>query len=231
MLTQSLHDKIYAARGKSYEREAAAIAAIARERAPRAATLLEIGCATGGHLAAFERLGFVCAGVEADLKLAAIARSRLAETRIEPVDLAAFAFDETFDVVVSLGGASSRVRTAARLAETIARMAAHLATGGTLVVEPYLFFGAYRPGTLDSVFVDEPDTRIARMSLSKQTGKIGIVDRHYLVATLQGVERYFERDEHGLFTEALYREAFEAAGLAFTMQPAADGTTRYVART
>lgn len=226
----ALYDTLYAASGGDYAREATAASRLARDAVSPGATLLEVGCRAGGHLAAFERLGFHCEGIEPDLKLAALARSRLAEMAIAPVDDSAFALGRTFDVVVSLAGASSRVRTPERLDATIARMAAHLAPGGTLVVEPYLFFGVYRPGTLDSVFVDEPATRVARMSLSKQTGKIGIVDEHYLIATLQGVERYFERHERGLFSETLYREAFDKTGLVLTIAPSTDGTTRYVAR-
>ncbi len=226
----ALYDTIYAATGADYAREAAVAVTLARETSPHATTLLEVGCRAGGHLAAFETLGLACAGIESDLRLAALARSRLAEMPISPVDETTFALERTFDIVVSLRGASSRVRTPARLDATIERMAAHLAPGGTLVVEPYLFFGAYRPGTLESVFVDEPQTRVARMSLSKQTGKIGIMDQHYLIATLQGVERYFERHEYGLFGETLYREAFEKAGLTSTIAPATDGATRYLAR-
>lgn len=215
MFTQSavFYDKIYAARGKAYAREAEAVAALVRRRAPGAATLLDVGCGTGAHLEAFAARGFACRGIDLDLKMVAIARSRLPELDIEPGDMTTFALDDTFDAVVSLFGTTAYARTKAHLDETLVRLAAHLAPGGTLVVEPFLGFAEYRPGVVDAVFVDEPDLKIARMSLSKQTGKIGILDFHYLVATLKGVERYFERHEVGLFDEAAYRTAFASAGL------------------
>ncbi len=219
MFTQTalFYDKIYAARGKSYAAEAAAIAALVRSRTPAAETLLDVGCGTGAHRAEFERLGFVCSGFDLDLKMVAIARSRLPERPIEPADMSTFALGRRFDSVVSLFGTTAYARTPPHLDATVAAMAAHLAPGGTLVVEPFVSFAAYRPGFVDSVFVDEPDLKIARMSLSKQMGKIAILDFHYLVATLKGVERYFERHEVGLFDEATYRHAFEAAGLSFTV--------------
>lgn len=229
--TAAFYDKLYAAQGRSDERDAARVASVVREAVPGATTLLAVGCGVGATLGALERCGFTCAGVEADLKLAAIARSRLPEMRIEPADTTTFALDERFDAVVSLAGSSATVRTPARLAALLERMTAHLVAGGTIVVEPFLSFGQYRPGTLDAVFVDEPELKIARMSLSKQTGKIGILDYHYLIASLQGVERHFERHEVGLFTERTYRDAFEDLG--FTMDVVAareDEGELYVAR-
>ncbi|GAC1313223.1 MAG: hypothetical protein NVSMB21_24320 [Vulcanimicrobiaceae bacterium] len=213
--TAAFYDTIQAARGKAYAREAAAVADAIRERTPAAATLLDVGCGTGAHLEAFGALGFTCRGIDLDLKMVALARSRLPEVEIGPGDMATLALGTTFDAVVSLFGTTAYARTSGHLDDAVARMAAHLAPGGTLVVEPFLAFGAYRPGVVDAVFVDDPDLKIARMSLSKQTGKIGILDYHYLVATLKGVERYFERHEVGLFDEAAYRTAFERAGLAF----------------
>ncbi|GAC1304015.1 MAG: hypothetical protein NVSMB19_14520 [Vulcanimicrobiaceae bacterium] len=231
--TAAFYDKIYAARGKAYAREAAAIAALLRARSAAPATLLDVGCGTGAHLEAFEALGFRCRGIDLDLKMVALARSRVPEIDVAPGDMTTFALDATFDAVVSLFATTAYARTPARLTAAVARMAAHLALDGTLVVEPFVSFAAYRPGVVDAVFVDEPDLKIARMSLSKQTGKIGILDYHYLVATLTGVERYFERHEVGLFDEATYRAAFDAAGLSFERVDAAEsafGHTLYVGR-
>lgn len=233
MVLQSaeFYDKIFAARGGSYDRDAARVADVIRAARPTATTLLAVGCASGGQLAALERAGFACSGIEADLKLAAIARSRLPEMAIEPADTTDFALGRTFDAVVSLAGASAATRTVARLDSTLAAMTAHLAPGGTIVVEPFALFTAYRPGTLDSVYVDEPGLKIARMSLSKQTGKIGILDYHFLIASLQGVERYFERHEVGLFSEAIYRDGFEKAGLDMhVVAPSDAGGELYLGR-
>ncbi len=213
--TSIFYDAIYRARGKSYVDEASALATLVRERNPLARTLLDVGCGTGAHLAAFEALGFACRGIDADAKMVALARARCPEMEIDFADMVTFDLHATFDVVVALFGTTGYARIPARLTETIARLAAHLAPGGVLLVEPFLDRSTYLPGHVDAVFVDEPDLKIARMSLSKQMGAIAILDFNYLVATKTGVERYFERHELGLFDAKLYREAFEAAGLTF----------------
>jgi SAM-dependent methyltransferase len=213
--TAAFYDAIYAARGKAYAAEANALAAWIRTVAPEARTLLDVGCGTGGHLAEFERLGFEVTGIDADLKMVALARARCPEAAIEPAPMTSFDLGKRFDVVVSLFGTTAYARLPNHLDETIARCAAHLEAGGVIVIEPYLDASEFRPGFVDAVFVDEPNRKIARMSVSKQMGKIAILDFHYLVATLQGVERLFERHELGLFDEAVYRSAFAAVGLAF----------------
>ena len=213
--TSLFYDAIYRARGKSFADEAAALARVVRERAPHARTLLDVGCGTGAHLEAFEKLGFACRGMDADAKMVALARARCPEMEIDFADMVTFDLGERFDVVVALFGTTGYARIPARLTQTIERLAAHLAPGGVLVVEPFDDRSTYRPGDVDAIFVDEPDLKIARMSLSKQMGAIAILDFNYLVATKTGVERYFERHELGLFDEKLYREAFEAAGLSF----------------
>lgn len=213
--TAAFYDAIYAARGKDYAAEADILTAWIRGVAPNAVRLLDVGCGTGMHLEAFARRGFDVRGIDADVKMVALARGRCPEVEVDLGDMTTFALDARFDVVLALFGTTAYARVPKHLDEAIARMADHLAPSGLLVVEPFLDASEYRAGHVDAVFVDEPALKIARMSLSKQMGKIGILDFHYLVATLQGVERLFERHEVGLFDEAVYRRAFEAAGLTF----------------
>jgi len=217
MFTQSaaFYDAVYAARGKDYAAESDSLAKRIRTLRPDAVTLLDVGCGTGAHLAEFERLGFACRGVDADLKMVALARSRCAEIQIEPADMETLDLGERFDVVTCLFAVSAYARTPERLRATMARLAAHLSARGVLLVEPFLTFEEYRAGHIDAVFVDEPALKIARMSVSRQLGRIALLDFNYLVATPTGIERLFERHEIGLFGEADYRLAFEEAGLLF----------------
>ena len=217
MFTQSaaFYDKLYAARGKDYRLEAEALARYIRDVVPGARTLLDVGCGTGAHLAEFARLGFACRGIDADFKMVALARARCPDIDIEPGDMLALALPERFDAVVALFGTIAYARTEELLQNTIACLAAHLGEGGVLLVEPFLTFSEFTPGHVDGVFVDEPELKIARMSVSKQLGHLAILDFHYLVASKTGIERLFERHELGLFDEAAYRTAFDAAGLTF----------------
>jgi SAM-dependent methyltransferase len=221
--TAAFYDKIYAARGKDYIAESESLARIARGYFPEAVTLLDVGCGTGAHLAEFEHLGFSGRGVDADLKMVTLARARCPELVIEPADMTTLALGARFDVVACLFGTSGYARTRAGLTTTIARLAEHLTERGVLLVEPFLSFTEYRAGRVDAVFVDEPALKIARMSVSRQVGRIALIDFNYLVATSSGgVERLFERHEIGLFDEDDYRLAFEAARLRFEV-PADSG--------
>ncbi len=233
MITQTtaFYDTLDTAGGIDRVASAAAVAAFVRSQLPGARTMLEIGCGTGPHLATFTAAGWLARGIEADLKAVALARSRMPEIVVDPADLTTFDLGERFDAIVSLGGSSAFARLPARLDAMFERLAAHLEPNGIVVIEPYaIAAAAYRPGALESIFVDEPDLKIARMCLSKQMGKIGILDYHYLVASLRGVERFFERHEIGLFSEAIYEAAFARANLTFARMALAAGRDAYVGR-
>jgi SAM-dependent methyltransferase len=213
--TAAFYDALYAARGKDYAREADAVTARVRALRPEAATLLDVACGTGAHLERFARHGFACRGLDKELQMVAIARSRLAEIEIEPGDMLDFRLPERYDVVTCLFGSIACTRTRERLEQAVANMAAHLAPAGLLLVEPFLPPEAYVVGNLNALFVDEPELKIARMNVSRRIADVALLDFHYLVATKRsGVERHFERHELGLFTEQDYRTAFTAAGLA-----------------
>ena len=212
--TAAFYDRVYAALGKDYVREANALAVAIRRRAPEARTLLDAGCVTGAHLEAFERDGFVCRGFDLDPNMVMLARARCPGMEIVPGDLIDFAPGEQFDVVTCLFAAISYVRTLERLRKAIAKIATLLAPGGQLLLEPQIGPAEFKPGRLDAVFVDEPELKLARMSVSKQIGTIAIIDFHYMIATRKGgVEREFERHEIGLFEPAEYHAAFTRAGL------------------
>jgi len=212
----AFYDAIYAALGKDYGREADAVAAHVRSRSPNAATLLDVGCGTGAHLALFERHGFACRGIDKDPKMVALARTRCPELEIEPGDMLDFSTPERYDVITSLFGVAAYARTIDRLGTAVGNMARHLTERGLLLIEPFIPPETWEVGNLHAVFVDQPDLKIARMSVSKRVGAIAILDFHYMVATKRsGVERLFERHELGLFSEKDYRDSFEAAGLSF----------------
>ena len=213
--TAAFYDAIYAARGKDYVREADAVVAHLRRVRPDAASLLDVGCGTGAHLARFQENNLACRGIDKDVKMVALARARCPEIEIEPGDMLDFVLPERFDAVTCLFGAAAYARTPDRLGRAIANMSQHLGERGVLFVEPFIEPDAFEVGNLHSIFVDEPDLKIARMNVSKRVGPIAIIDFHYLIATKRsGVERRFERHELGLFSENDYRGAFRAAGLS-----------------
>jgi hypothetical protein len=51
------------------------------------------------------------------------------------------------------------------------------------------------------------------MNVSAAAGSVSVIDFHYLVGEASGIRHFSERHELGLFTEADYIAAFEAAEL------------------
>lgn len=214
--TATFYDAIYAALGKDYAAEVAALVACFRAICPHSARLLDVGCGTGAHLEQFTRHNLACRGLDKDHKMVALARARCPEIEIEPGDVLDFSLPERYDVITCLFAAIAYVRTKDRLKRAVANMAAHLDNGGALFVEPFIGPETYLAGTLHALFVDQPNLKIARMNVSRRIGNLAILDFHYLIGTKKsGIERHFERHELGLFGEDEYREAFREAGLSF----------------
>ena len=57
------------------------------------------------------------------------------------------------------------------------------------------------------------------MNVPQTEGTVSVVDFHYLVGTLDGVEQFSEHHELGLFTVEQQLEAFRAAGLEVEHDP------------
>jgi SAM-dependent methyltransferase len=218
MFSQSaaFYDRIYAALGKDHVAEARALAGLIRTVLPAAETLLDVGCGTGLHLAEFERLGFTARGVDADINMVTRARAREPQLNVDLGDMRTLDLGARFDAVTALFAVLAYARTPDHLHEAVAHLAAHLAPGGILVAEAFIPFSQFIAGHQHAFLIDEPDLKLCRMSQSRQVGRIGILDFHYLVGTpARGIERFFERHELGLFEADDYRSAFEAAGLTF----------------
>jgi SAM-dependent methyltransferase len=218
MFTQSaaFYDRIYTAIGKDHAAEARALATLIRAALPGATTLLDVGCGTGLHLAEFERQGFACRGVDADINMVTLARGREPELQVDLGDMRTLDLGERFDAVTALFAVLAYARTKDHLLESVARLAVHVKPGGILIAEGFIPFAQFVAGRQTALLIDDADLKICRMSMSRQVGRIAILDFHYLVGTPQrGIERLFERHELGLFEAADYRAAFEAAGLTF----------------
>ena len=211
-----LYDAVYASI-RDYPREAAELDRLIQERRPGARTLLDIACGTGAHL---EHLtGYEVEGLDLDPEMLGVARERLPNVPLHEGDMADFDLGKRFDAVVCMFSSIGYVRTAERLRSAVASMARHLEPGGVLVVEPWLSPEVWVDRHVGAVFVDEPELKIARMNVGEREGNLSIFEFEYLVGTPNGLERFNERHELGLFTVEQYLEAFRAAGLEVDHDP------------
>jgi SAM-dependent methyltransferase len=211
-----IYDAVYSF--KDYAAESERIHALVEERSPGASTLLDVACGTGKHLEQL-RAWYEVSGLDLDPQLLELAKARVGDIELHAGDMTAFALGRRFDVVTCLFSSIGYVATVKRLDDAVAAMAAHLEPGGLLIVEPWLTpdeWIADRPHLLS---VDEPDLKIARMTISGRKGRLAIMNFEYLVGTPSGIEAFSERHEAALFTDAEYRQAFVAAGLSVDHDP------------
>ena len=208
-----VYDAVY--RWKDYDAETMRLREILAGR--EGGTLLDVACGTGEHLVRLKE-SFTVEGLEKDPAM--VARARAKGLKVTEGDMEAFDLGRRFDVVTCLFSSIGYMETPERLARAVARMAAHLAPGGTLLVEPFFRPEIWRDGTVSADFVDDEILKIARMSVSRSDGPVAVMDLHHMVATPSGVETFTTRHRLGLFADWEYGDAFAAAGLTATRDEA-----------
>jgi SAM-dependent methyltransferase len=210
--SERLYDAIYA--WKDYSAEVERLDAVIRERLPDARTVLDVACGTGKHLELLIGRGYEVAGVDLDPEMLALARERLGpDVPLHVGDMVGLDLGQTFDVVTCLFSSIAYARTEERLRAAVASLARHAGRAGLVLVEPFFARDTFEPGRPWSVFVDEPDLKVARMDVSEVRDGVAVLNFHYLVATPDGVEYFTERHEVGLFTVEQHIEAFRVARL------------------
>lgn len=204
----AVYDLMYS--GKDYAAESALLTDVIRDRVPRAASLLDVACGTGSHLRLTGE-SFAAEGLELSPDMAAIARERGCAVTVG--DMRDFDLGRRFDAVVCLFGSIGYAGGKAGLDAAVARMAAHLAPGGVLVIEnfhaPEEFFDGYR---VADAWRDEKRA-VTRLSVSEHHGDVGVMNMHMVVADDTGVHSFVDRHEMSLYTTADFARAFGAAGL------------------
>jgi SAM-dependent methyltransferase len=212
-----IYDAIYSF--KDYGEEASSVHELVQARKPGAATLLDVACGTGAHLAELRRW-YRCDGLDLDPQLLAVARERLpADVALHEGDMRDFELGRRFDAVTCLFSSIGYVRDADELRGAVAAMAGHLEPGGVLVVEPWLSPDRIRLPHVGAVFVDEPELKIARVGAVEVEGDRSVLEMHYLLGTPERVEHFTERHELRLFTDEEMLDAFRSTGLAVEHDP------------
>ena len=181
------YDLLY--RDKDYPGEVEYVDGLIQAHNPRARTVLELGCGTGGHAVHLARRGYRVVGVDLSAAMIEKARARAAQ---DPVlrggcsfvtgDLRDHRANEKFDVVAALFHVMSYQTSNPDLQSAMRTAAVHLRPGGLFVFDCW-----YGPGVLR----DLPTTRIRRFEgedfsavrLAEPAMRIAenVVDVHYEV--------------------------------------------------
>jgi dTDP-3-amino-3,4,6-trideoxy-alpha-D-glucopyranose N,N-dimethyltransferase len=214
------YDVIHAARGKDYAGEAARVAELIRERRPDARTLLDAACGTGGHLRFLRDAFEVVEGMDLSSAMLARAADVVPGVPLHEGDLRTFDLGRRFDAVTCLFSAISYLVPADALRQGIANLARHLVDGGVLVVEPWIRPEDWLPLPLPRIDSGEGEgLAVTRMVRSWRDPDRTYLDMQYLIGSDDGIEHVTEHHETGLYGEEVYREAFDAAGCSFEVDP------------
>jgi ubiquinone/menaquinone biosynthesis C-methylase UbiE len=211
------YDAIYSF--KNYEKETAKLhELIQQHKRSLGNELLDVACGTGGHIAYLKR-NYSVEGLDISPLMLRLARKKHPDVVFYRRDMTNFRLRKEFDVVTCLFSAIGHVKTRRRLDLAVRALARHLKPGGVLVVESWPTPKQWQIGRLGANFVDQPNLKIARFSISKTRDKLSVLDLHHLVATPNRIEHFVERLEMGLFTHDEYLDAFRQARLETVYDP------------
>ena len=223
------YDAIYAANGKDYPAEAKLVHQIIKQQfKAKGKTLLDVGCGTGVHINLL-RKHYQVEGLDIDPYMLQVAKKNYPEIRFHQGDMADFNLRRTFDIVICLFSAIGYVKTKARLNKTLKTIANHLNPGGIVLIEPWFSLEQWHSGKIYTTSSAISDTKVFRMSYSRQRGNISIIEFQYLIGTPKGIEHATEILELGLFSKQDYLQAFQKAGLKVSHDPKGlDGRGLYI---
>lgn len=142
----------------------------------------------------------------------ALAQARLPELKFSPYDMIGFNLDRHFDAIVAIA-AIGYVPNIRLLEQTLEGFYRHLRPGGVVLIEPWIRPEEWREGHIEARFSDEPELKIARMSVSRRDGNVSILHYNYMIAARDGVRTFNEPHRLMLFSDEEYRRAFSRARL------------------
>lgn len=215
-----IYDLLYVGAGiKDYHAEAAELRRIIEESSPGAKTLLDVACGTGAHLAELKQW-YEVEGVDLSPAMLAVAGERLPGVPLHKVDMRTLDLGRSFDAVICLFSSIAYTTDPGEMRSTVARLAAHVAPGGVLIldgwVRPDEWRGSFRP---QPDIAQDDETLVVRLAFTRREGNITNLDMHHLVQTAEGIDYFVENHRLALTATEDYASAVDSAGLAATVIP------------
>ncbi|MFD5684453.1 class I SAM-dependent methyltransferase [Streptomyces bacillaris] len=216
-----VYEIFYRSRGKDWASEAEDVVRLIRTRRPEAASVLDVACGTGAHLATFDERFERAEGLEIAAPMLELARRRLPGVPLHAGDMRDFSLGRTFDAVVCMFCSIGYLGTVEEMRAAVSSMAAHLPSGGVLVIEPWWFPDDHVEGYVAGDLGREDGLTVARISHSTLQGRATRMEVRFLVGDVSGIREFTEIDVLTLFTKEEYTEAFAAAGCSVEYLPGA----------
>jgi hypothetical protein len=130
-----------------------------------------------------------------------------------------FDLGHEFDAITCLFSSIGYVGDLKRLGDAARRLAAHLAPGGVLLVEPWITPEAWVPSKPHVLTAEGGGVVLARVTVSGREGRLATMEMHYALGTPDGIETWDRNHALALFTVDEMRAAFEDAGLEVEHDP------------
>ncbi|EIE98989.1 class I SAM-dependent methyltransferase [Saccharomonospora glauca] len=215
-----VYDLVMRNRPKDYEKEAASVVEVIRERNGSARSLLDVACGTGLHLRYLADAFDSVEGVDLSPDMLALARKRIPRATFSQGDMRTLDRGAKFSAVTCLF-AIPHLSSEKELKKTVRSLVDHLEPGGVVVVEPWFTPEQFLPGYIASDVVKDGDRVVHRLSHSVLVGPQEVkMTIHYAVAeTDRGIRNVTRTVDMTLFTDAQYEEAFRDAGCAAEFLP------------
>lgn len=222
------YDALYEALGKDAEAEGRDLLALAsHELGRQPASWLDVGCGTGRHLAFLAAEVDEVVGVDLSDAMLDVARARLgSHAELVAGDQRTLELGRRFEVVSSLFSSIGYVEDREEAAETLDRLAGHVAPDGVLLVEPWVDPADWRDDEPPQVVeVSDGARRAVRVIAASRDGDVSRLDVVLVTAADGRVD--VQREEHRLVMvpRADLEAAARAAGLDVTWRkgPSARG--------
>lgn len=212
------YDVIHDARGRDAVGEANLVMGEARRLAPTSATLLDVGCGTGPHLARFAE-EFDIVGVDLSAHMLSIAAERAPGVVLVEGDFRTFELDGLFDVAVSLFSGIGYLTELEDLRSAIVNMAGHLTPGGVLLIEGWVEPDYWSGDTVHSESGHADGLAVARAARSSRTGMHCEIEMRYSAATSDAITTVNEYHAMRLSDPDEFADAYSAAGVSFARLP------------
>lgn len=198
---------------KDYEDEAAKIHDILRATGEHVRRILDVGCGTGLHAYALNRLGHGVDGLDIEPGFVRIAADRNPEGSFRKADMRDFTVEEPYDAVLCLFSAIGYAREEDGLRSTLHALAGAVRPGGVVIVEPWFEPGVMADGHVMMHTAESEEVKLCRMSRTTLRDHLSVLEFEYLVATRAATSHHREVHELGLFSARLMESAFAEAGL------------------
>ena len=199
---------------KDYKKESGKLLKlISKYKKSKGNDLLEVACGTGKYLEHFKKY-FRCVGCDLNKEMLKLARKRIKKVLLKKCDMINFDLKKKFDVILCLFSSIGYVKTYANLKKAILNFARHLKPAGVVIIEPWFYGKALKPGKINLAWYDGKDVKLARACFTDVKGNLSYLKCQLLIVEKgKGIKHFVDEHEMGNFAPVKFLKFMREAGL------------------